>query len=424
MIVQEEIRANIQARRSKMLKRRKLNGPVVIVLTVLTILGVAYRATADVNMRWVRVGDPHNAGELSGAGVGGFGPDRVTGAVTYVYYIGMYEITNIEYVEFLNAVASTADTYGLYNQSMADLTYGGIFRNGSLGSYTYEPIPGHEEWPVNYVSWYDAIRFANWMTNTSGQGAGGTESGSYAITGGGVNSGDVSIPTAEERAAWTAPHVVLTSEDEWYKAAFYKGGGTNAGYWDYATQSDTVPTAEPPPGGNNSANYTHAVSQRTPVGAYSLSDSYYGAFDQNGNVLEWLETANGPSYRFVRGGSYATPPEKLASNYRTWIAETYEDYDNGFRVSLIGEVPPLLGDLNGDGFVGNDDLDTVLVDWGHSPPILPNSDPSGDGSVGQDDLDIVLTDWGRGIPPEPVPEPATLSLLTLGGLAVIRRRGR
>ena len=25
-----------------------------------------------------------------------------------------------------------------------------------------------------------------------------------------------------------------STEDQWYKAAYYKGGSTNAGYWDYA----------------------------------------------------------------------------------------------------------------------------------------------------------------------------------------------
>ena len=30
----------------------------------------------------------------------------------------------------------------------------------------------------------------------------------------------------------------IPSENEWYKAAYYKGGGTNAGYWTYPTQSN------------------------------------------------------------------------------------------------------------------------------------------------------------------------------------------
>ncbi len=84
--------------------------------------------------------------------------------------------------------------------------------------------------------------------------------------------------------------------------------------------------------------------------------------------------------------------------------------------------PNFLGDLNGDGFVGQDDLDVVLGAWGTSPPSDPRADPSGDNFVGQDDLDTVLGDWGLGTPPPPVPEPATLSLLALASLAMMRRK--
>jgi hypothetical protein len=34
----------------------------------------------------------------------------------------------------------------------------------------------------------------------------------------------------------------LPSENQWYKAAFYKSGGTNAGYWLYSTQSNVPPS--------------------------------------------------------------------------------------------------------------------------------------------------------------------------------------
>ena len=59
-------------------------------------------------------------------------------------------------------------------------------------------------------------------------------------------------------------------------------------------------------------------------------------------------------------------------------------------------VPPIPGDINGDGFVGVDDLNIVLVNWNAGTP-----PPSSDGTI---------------------PEPATLSLLGLGGLAMLRRR--
>ena len=85
----------------------------------------------------------------------------------------------------------------------------------------------------------------------------------------------------------------------------------------------------------------------------------------------------------------------------------------------------LAGDLNGDGFVGLDDLDIILGAWNQNvPPADPAADPSGDGFVGLDDLDIVLNNWNAGTPPPPsiVPEPATLALIGLGALAMLRRR--
>ena len=46
-----------------------------------------------VNIETVTVGNPGNAGELSGAGAGGTGDTRISGAVDYVYNIGKYEVT-------------------------------------------------------------------------------------------------------------------------------------------------------------------------------------------------------------------------------------------------------------------------------------------------------------------------------------------
>jgi len=199
-------------------------------------------AASAVDIATVIVGDPGNAGEWSGGGGSARydGPGRVCGAVDYEYGIGKYEVTNGQYIEFLNAVAS-ADPHGLFRQGGMDSSSGGgISRQGYSGSFVYTLRDGdvnNLNRPVNFVDWYDTLRFANWLHNgqpTGSQGPGTTEDGAYDMS---LGAGVVRKP----RATW-----VLPTEDEWYKAAYYKAGGTNAGYWNYATQSDALPNNAPP----------------------------------------------------------------------------------------------------------------------------------------------------------------------------------
>ena len=116
-----------------------------------------------------------------------------------------------------------------------------------------------------------------------------------------------------------------------------------------------------------------------------------------------------------------------ANQYPTGdVQQLASGFDNLYvGMYVVPEPASLLGDLDGDGFVGQYDLDIVLGAWGTNPPSDPRADPSPDGFVGQDDLDTVLGDWGQGTPPAPsVPEPATCALLALGGLVLMRRKQR
>ncbi len=64
-------------------------------------------------------------------------------------------------------------------------------------------------------------------------------------------------------------------------------------------------------------------------------------------------------------------------------------------------VSPLPGDLNFDGFVGIEDLNTVLGVWNHdvTPGDHRAGDPTGDGFVGIEDLGHVLANWNAGFVP-------------------------
>lgn len=256
------------------------------------------------------------------------------GAVAYAYRIGTYEVTNAQYRAFLNAKAAVGDPYGLYSAGMFGV-YGGIARVGSgtlADPWVYVPKDNDSTWdsrPVNFVSFWDAARFCNWLRN--GQGDGDTESGAYLHVG--SQSDFARLPGA----IWVIP-----TEDEWYKAAYYKGAGLDSGYWDYATRSDTLPDNNIPANDSgNSANYFFALGASpysTSVGAYGLSRSAYGTFDQNGNVWEWNETALTPSSRGMRGSSWNSNDEwgLHASERGAWAPST-SMADGGFRVAFVPE---------------------------------------------------------------------------------------
>jgi formylglycine-generating enzyme required for sulfatase activity len=287
-----------------------------VVAAVVLLAAGAVQATITIDT--VLVGNPGNVGELSGAGAGVYGPDRICGSVSYTYNIGKYEVTAGQYTAFLNAVAKT-DTYGLYVDNTNNAYGCNINRTGSSGSYVYTVGTGTPQdvtnWanrPVNYVSFWDACRFANWLHNgqpTGLQDASTTEDGAYTLDG--YNGYDGRTIQRNANATWA-----VTSEDEWYKAAYYKGGGTNAGYWDYPTKSNTAPSnvgwdGYTDPG--NHANYYYSETTmgypyyRTNVGEFENSASAYGTFDQGGNVQEWNEAIpyqNPPAYRGLRGGSF------------------------------------------------------------------------------------------------------------------------
>ena len=80
-------------------------------------------------MEMVMVGNPGNPGIFED--IGGF--FALFGLETVDFKIGKYEVTNAQYVEFLNAVAKT-DTHGLFSSAMETNAKGGIAQSGSAPS--------------------------------------------------------------------------------------------------------------------------------------------------------------------------------------------------------------------------------------------------------------------------------------------------
>lgn len=273
-----------------------------------------------VNVPWVTIGNPGNPDDVEGS--------TAEGSVAYVYRISRTEVTNEQYAEFLNLKAVT-DPNGLWNSNMA--TLGGITRVGSPGTYSYSVIPGRADMPVNYVSFLDAARFANWLNN--GQGGADTETGSYTMSAG--------VLTVRNPGAGVA----LPNAAEWYKAAYYDPDtGT---YFEYPTGSETAPTCAAPTAVPNRANCENAVGDTTIAGStmtgYSGSPSPYGTYDQAGNVWELSELAIGTgSNRAIWGSHFAGAASQSASaaggNGST--SATGEFRTVGFRV--VDVTPPVV----------------------------------------------------------------------------------
>jgi len=146
------------------------------------------------------------------------------GVVDYNYRIGQYEITNAQYVKFLNTVAST-DSYQLYNTNMNSSDMGGISRSGTAGSYSYYMKPDMSNKPVTFTNYLSAIRFTNWLHNGCPTGLlpqnnTTTEDGAYSILSIGANSYQITKNTYQNY--W------LPNIHEWYKAAYFEPRGLTA----------------------------------------------------------------------------------------------------------------------------------------------------------------------------------------------------
>ncbi|OQA46765.1 MAG: Serine/threonine-protein kinase pkn1 [Firmicutes bacterium ADurb.Bin300] len=227
------------------------------------------------------------------------------------FEMSIYEITNANYAQFLN----DANAAGYVKES-----YGGVIgKNGFMnnnefiflsGTYSQIPearcwitfsngifsvVPGHENLPVVYVTWYGAKAYALY----------------YGLD--------------------------LPTEAEWEYAC--RGGRQ----YMYGTDDGTLSSMKANCGFASSSFIGHAVA----VGSYPANP--YGLYDMSGNVWEWChdkyelypsDSVFNPSGaqtdyskgRILRGGSCLSFENACRSAARCYSHELYKEADGGFRV--------------------------------------------------------------------------------------------
>jgi len=142
-----------------------------------------------------------------------------------------------------------------------------------------------------------------------------------------------------------------------------------------------------------------------------------------------LDAANGMLYW---GGQYKIQRARLdGSGLEDLVDLPDPGHGAGDSLVLVNVPDPISrGDFNMDGRVDSIDLTLLLTEWGKRSEIHPAWTEPFDGYVDNNELTALLTNWGSGtespdyLNSSVVPEPATVALLILGGLGVLKRRRR
>jgi formylglycine-generating enzyme required for sulfatase activity len=252
-----------------------------------------------------------NAGNLGDTRTGAEGPGQPfanpygCGAVGYNYRIGKYEVTNAQWNSFVDASGAPTGDEGIYNYS----------------SQFTDP-----QQPVTNVNHYEAMQFCNYLTT------GDKSKGAYRFSGTNDNPG--SFMGVDRIAAKTTYGTiyVLPTEDEWYKAAYFKPDGS--GYSNYANGTSIAPI------GGIDTCYDQIYPYIGPWQVGSGTQEQNGTFDIMGNVWERTETFfyfYGQGRSGYRGGSYTDEDSLLLPSFRIDNNPGYEFGSLGFRVVSIPE---------------------------------------------------------------------------------------
>jgi len=228
------------------------------------------------------------------------------------FYMGKYEVSNAEFVKFLNAKG---------NQTEGGVTW--INLEGKwedekcriyLSGSTFKVESGYENNPVIYVSWYGASAYCQWL------------------------GGQYRLPT-EAEWEYAAGNGKRHTEYSWGNGdpSGKKGGNVS-----------DITAKEKFASWSAFENYTDGYIYTAPVGQFDAND--LDLYDMSGNVWEWCSDwydaeyyknspnkdpkgpTNAVDYRVLRGGSWGHFPGNCRVANRVRADPAGRNYDVGFRV--------------------------------------------------------------------------------------------
>ena len=239
---------------------------------------------------------------------------ELNGGITLEYdiEIGTYEISNAEYIKFLNEYG--VDETGSYKgKSLIDIESGAIGHNGTVFYFRGSNYVKSDNCSVTYVSWYGSVAYCNWL------------------------SGEAGVVKAYDETTWepldesSVESVVgyrLPTQVEWEYSA---RGGSEGEVTSYAGSSVIGDVAWY--SGNSSA-LNSPDDYGVHIGGEKAANEL-GIYDMSGNVLEWGNSLylENDSYYVAFGGSWASGESYCGVDYKYGYQPVERVDVRGFRLA-------------------------------------------------------------------------------------------